>query len=87
MLLSSGSLSEHQPGQWLQKLQFHSIQDYGREYSRISTSSENQLIGRSVGLNIGLSSLRVSRIGENVSVAMAMITPEGDIYTCMDSVS
>ena len=39
---SSGSLSEHQPGQWLQNLQFHSIQDCGREYSRISASSENQ---------------------------------------------
>ena len=44
MLSSSGSLSEHQPGQWLQNLQFHSMQDCGREFSRISASSENQFI-------------------------------------------
>ena len=31
---SSGSLSEHQPLQRLQNLQFHSVQDYGRKYSR-----------------------------------------------------
>ena len=36
---SSGSLSEHQPVQRHQNLQFHSFQDCGREYSRISTSS------------------------------------------------
>ena len=36
---SSGSPSEHQPVQRLQNLQFHSVQDYGRKYSRISTSS------------------------------------------------
>ena len=33
---SSGSLAEQKPGQWLQTLQFHSIQDCGREYFRIS---------------------------------------------------
>ena len=44
MLSSSGSLSEHQPGQWLQNLQFHSPKDCGREFSRIGASSENQFI-------------------------------------------
>ena len=41
MLSSSGSLSEHQPGQWLQTLQFYSIQDCGREYSRINIKWNN----------------------------------------------
>ena len=63
VLSSSGSLSEHQQGQWLQNLQFHSSKDCGREYSRISASSENQLMGQSVGL---MSSLRVSRTGERM---------------------
>ena len=54
VLSSSGSLSEHQPVQRLQNLQFHSLQDCGREYSRISASSENQLMGQSVTFNIGL---------------------------------
>ena len=42
----SGSLSEHRLTQWLQTLQFCSIQNCGREYSRISASSENQLMGQ-----------------------------------------
>ena len=64
--------------QWLQNLQFHSLQDYGREYFRIKCkSSETQLMALLVALKTGLSSLRVSRIGENISVAMAMITSEG----------
>jgi len=54
VLSSSGSLSEHQPVQRLQNLQFHSPKDCGREYSRISPSNENQLMGQSVRLNIGL---------------------------------
>ena len=36
---SSGFLSEQQPGQWLQDLQFYSLQDCGKEHSRISASS------------------------------------------------
>ena len=56
VLSSSGSLSEYLPGQWLQNLhlhsfQFYSIQDCGREYTRIGASSENQLMGQSVMLN------------------------------------
>ena len=42
VLSSSGSVSEHQPMQWLQTLQFYSMQDCGKEYSRISANSENQ---------------------------------------------
>ena len=57
MLSSSGSLSEHQPGQWLQHLEFHSFQDCGREYSRISASSENQLMGQSVMLKVTMNKL------------------------------
>ena len=49
--------------QRLQDLQFHSLQDCGREYSRISASSENPLKGQSIRLNIKLmSSLRITRI-------------------------
>ena len=36
---SSGSLSEHQPVQRLQILQFNFLQGCAREYSRVSTSS------------------------------------------------
>ena len=54
LLSSSGSLSEHQPVQRLQTLQFHSLQDCEREFSRISAGSENQLMGQSVRLNIAL---------------------------------
>ena len=45
VLLNSRLLSEHQPVQWLQSFQFHSLQDCGRKYCRISASSENQLMG------------------------------------------
>ena len=76
VLSSSGSLSEHQPVQWLQTLQFHSVQDCGREYSRISASRENQLMGQSVRFNTGLCHHYESVELENVSVAMAMIIPE-----------
>ena len=54
VLSSSGSLSEHQPVQRLQTFEFHYLQDCGREYSRISASSANHLMGQSVRLNIGL---------------------------------
>ena len=76
MLSSSGSLSEHQPVKWLQNLQLYCMQDCGRKYSRISASSENQLMGQSVRFNIGLCHYYKSVELENVSVAMAMIIPE-----------
>ena len=83
MLSSSGSLSEHQPVQWLQTLQFHSPKDCGREYSRVSGSSENQLMGQSVRLNMGVCRHYESVEFKNVSVAMAMITPEKANNTCL----
>ena len=42
---NSGSPSEHQPVQRLQNLQSNSIQDCGREYSRISASSASHNSG------------------------------------------
>ena len=48
---SSGSLSEHQPVQRLQNLQFHSVQDYGRKYTpelrNISSACYNSALCRS----------------------------------------
>ena len=83
MLSSCGSLSVHQPVQWLQNLQFYSLQDCGRVYSRVSASSENQIMGQSVRLSMGLCCHYESVEFKNVSVAMAMITPEKVNDTCL----
>ena len=83
MLSSSDSLSEHQPVQWLQTLQFYCFQDCGREDSRISASSKNQLMGQSVRLNIGFCHHYDSVELENVSVAMAKINSEKVNDTCL----
>ena len=83
MLSSSGSLSEHQPVQWLQTLQFQSSKGCGRDNSKISASSENQWMGQSIGFNIGLYHHYESVELENVSVAMAMVNPEKANDTCL----
>ena len=54
----------------------------GKQYSRISASSENQLMGQSVRFNIALCCHYESVELENVSVAVAMITPEKANNTC-----
>ena len=78
VLSSFCSLSERRPGQWLQNLRFHSLQDCGTEYFRISASSESQWDGQ-LGLNSLTSPLRVSRIGERMGLLlrMAMRTQKG----------
>ena len=68
--------------QWLQNLQFYSPEDCGRENSKISASSENQLMEQSVRFNIGLYHHYESVELENVSVAMAMVNPEKANHTC-----
>ena len=83
VLSSSGSLSEHQPVQQLQNLQFYSMQHCGREDSRISANRESQLMGQSVRFNIGLCHHYESVELANVSVAIEMITPEKVNDTCL----
>ena len=53
------------------------------EYSRVSASSENQIMGQSVRLSMGLRCHYESVEFKNGSVAMAMITPEKVNDTCL----